>query len=78
MARRAFNHELRVELWIGDPAEIRAKRVPKQKSSAGCAAISATDVGESLSADWVPDAENGDLRQLLWHRHRMVQARQLP
>jgi len=27
MALRAFNHELRVELWIGDPAEIRAKRV---------------------------------------------------
>ena len=24
---------------------------------------------------WVPDAANRDLRQLLWHRHRMVQAR---
>jgi transposase len=24
---------------------------------------------------WVPDWENRDLRQLLWHRHRMVQAR---
>jgi transposase len=23
---------------------------------------------------WVPSWENGDLRQLLWHRHRMVQA----
>jgi len=22
---------------------------------------------------WVPDAENRDLRQLLWHRHRLVQ-----
>jgi transposase len=21
---------------------------------------------------WVPDAENRDLRQLLWHRHRLV------
>jgi transposase len=24
---------------------------------------------------WVPSSENRDLRQLLWHRHRMVQAR---
>ena len=24
---------------------------------------------------WVPSAENRDLRQLLWHRHRMVQMR---
>jgi transposase len=24
---------------------------------------------------WVPDAANGDLRQLLWHRHRLVQMR---
>jgi transposase len=24
---------------------------------------------------WVPSRENRDLRQLLWHRHRMVQAR---
>ena len=24
---------------------------------------------------WVPDAENRDLPQLLWHRHRLVQMR---
>src|ERR1700741_5125761 len=24
---------------------------------------------------WVPGAENRDLRQLLWHRHRLVQMR---
>jgi transposase len=24
---------------------------------------------------WVPDSENRDLRQLLWHRHRLVQMR---
>jgi transposase len=24
---------------------------------------------------WVPSWENRDLRQLLWHRHRMVQTR---
>jgi len=27
---------------------------------------------------WVPSWENRDLRQLLWHRHRMVQARSRP
>jgi hypothetical protein len=24
---------------------------------------------------WVPGPENGDLRQLLWHRHRLVPVR---
>jgi transposase len=24
---------------------------------------------------WIPDLENRDLRQLLWHRHRLVQMR---
>jgi transposase len=24
---------------------------------------------------WVPSWENRDVRQLLWHRHRMVRAR---
>jgi hypothetical protein len=24
---------------------------------------------------WVPSSENRDLRQLLWHRHRIVRAR---
>ena len=24
---------------------------------------------------WTPSAENRDLRQLLWHRHRLVQMR---
>jgi transposase len=24
---------------------------------------------------WVPDPDNRDLRQLLWHRHRLVQMR---
>src|SRR2546425_13119097 len=35
--------------------------------------------GDMLKDDfpqiWVPSWENRDLRQLLWHRHRMVQAR---
>jgi hypothetical protein len=31
--------------------------------------------GRPLPADLVPSWENRDLRQLLWHRHRLVQAR---
>src|SRR5262249_62014698 len=30
---------------------------------------------DALPIFWVPDAENRDLRQLLWHRHRLVQMR---
>jgi transposase len=30
---------------------------------------------DRLPRIWVPDAENRDLRQLLWHRHRLVQMR---
>ena len=30
---------------------------------------------EPFAQIWVPSWENRDLRQLLWHRHRMVQAR---
>jgi len=30
---------------------------------------------EPLPADLGADAENHDLRQLLWHRHRLVQMR---
>jgi transposase len=31
--------------------------------------------GLSFPRIWMPSWENRDLRQLLWHRHRMVQAR---
>jgi len=30
---------------------------------------------DCLPRIWVPDAENRDLRQLLWHRHPLVQMR---
>jgi hypothetical protein len=44
--------ELQFELWIGDAAEIRTKRVRKQKNgSPGCAADSANDARRSLSAN---------------------------
>src|SRR5438874_5862506 len=44
--------QLEFELWIGDGAEIRTKRVRKQKTrSPGCAAVTATDDGRSVSED---------------------------
>jgi len=68
--------ELKVELWIGDAAEIRAKRVRKQKTDRQDAQlILRLMLKDDFPQIWVPSWENRDLRQLLWHRHRMVQAR---
>ena len=68
--------ELGCELWIGDPAEIRTKRVRKQKTDRQDAQLLLQLILENrFPRVWVPDAENRDLRQLLWHRHRLVQMR---
>ena len=68
--------ELQFELWIGDPAEIRTKRVRKQKTDRQDAQLLLRLMLEDrFPRIWVPDAENRDLRQLLWHRHRLVQMR---
>jgi transposase len=68
--------ELGFELWIGDAAEIRSKRVRKQKTDRQDAQLILRLLLEDrFPRIWVPSGENRDLRQLLWHRHRMVQAR---
>lgn len=68
--------ELEFELWVGDAAEIRAKRVRKQKTDRQDAQLILRLLMEDrFPRIWVPSWENRDLRQLLWHRHRMVQAR---
>ena len=68
--------ELQFELWIGDAAEIRTKRVRKQKTDRHDAQLILKLLLEDrFPRIWVPSWENRDLRQLLWHRHRMVQAR---
>src|SRR5579859_796532 len=68
--------ELNCELWIGDAAKIRAKRVRKQKTDRQDAQhILRLLLKDDFPRIWVPNWENRDLRQLLWHRHRMVQAR---
>src|SRR6478735_12095047 len=68
--------ELEFELWIGDAAEIRTKRVRKQKTDRQDERLLLRLLMEDrFPRIWVPDAENRDLRQLLWHRHRLVQMR---
>jgi transposase len=68
--------DLQFELWIGDAAEIRSKRVRKQKTDRQDAQLLLRLMMEDrFPRIWVPDAANRDLRQLLWHRHRLVQMR---
>src|ERR1700756_6010726 len=68
--------ELQFELWIGDAGEIRTKRVRKQKTDRQDAQLLLRlMVEDRFPRIWVADAENRDLRQLLWHRHRLVQMR---
>jgi transposase len=68
--------ELNHELWIGDPAAIRAKRVRKQKNDRQDAELLLQLLVENRFARiWIPSPENRDFRQLLWHRHRLVQIR---
>jgi transposase len=68
--------ELQFELWIGNAAEIRTKRVRKQKTDRQDAQLLLRLMMEDrFPRIWVADADNRDLRQLLWHRHRLVQMR---
>jgi len=68
--------ELGYELWIGDAAQITAMRVRKQKTDRQDAEFLLKLLLEDrFPRVWVPSPENRDLRQLLWHRHRLVQMR---
>src|SRR2546421_2237887 len=68
--------ELGFELWIGDPAEIKTKRVRKKKTDREDARLMLKLLLENrFPRIWVPSPENRDLRQLLWQRHRLVQMR---
>jgi len=68
--------ELSIEVWIGDAAKIRTKRVRKQKTDRQDAQLLLKLLLENnFPRVWVPSPENRDLRQLLWHRHRLVQMR---
>src|ERR1700738_4719794 len=64
--------ELGIEVWIGDAAKIKTKRVRKQKTDREDARLLLKLLLENnFPRVWVPSPENRDLRQLLWHRHRL-------
>ena len=65
--------ELGHELWIGDSAKIRASEVRKQKTDERDALlILDLLLAKRFPRIWVPTAAERDLRQLLWHRHKLV------
>ena len=68
--------ELDHQLWMGDPARIRASYLRKQKTDER----DALHLLELLRQDrfprvWMPSPEERDLRQLLVHRHSRVRMR---
>jgi len=70
--------ELGMELWIGNPAAIRAAEPRKQKTDARDAEHLLRLLMEGRFERlriWVPRAEERDLRQLVLHRHRLVEMR---
>src|SRR5215469_10097350 len=68
--------ELQIELWIGDATEMERKRARKQKTDREDAQhVLQLMLKDDFPKIWVANWENRDVRQLLWHRHRMVQAR---
>jgi len=68
--------ELGHEIWIGDAAQIRASYVRKQKTDKRDAAhIRKLVVEGRFPRLWTPDREQRDLRQLVLHRHKLVEIR---
>jgi transposase len=65
--------ELGHELWIGDAAQIRASMVRKQKTDARDAAhLLDLLLHERFPRIWRPTLAERDLRQLVWHRQKLV------
>ncbi len=64
------------EIWIGDAAQIRASYVRKQKTDKRDAThILKLVVEGRFPRLWTPDREQRDLRQLVLHRHKLVEIR---
>jgi transposase len=70
--------ELGHELWIGNPAAVRAAAPRKQKTDARDAdhllRLLTSGQFEKMRI-WIPGPEERDARQLVMHRHRLVQMR---
>ena len=68
--------ELGFELWFGDAARVRASVVRRQKTDRRDAEhLLQLLMEERFPRIWVPSLEVRDVRQLLVHRHKQVQAR---
>jgi transposase len=68
--------ELGHELWVGDPAEIRARAVRRQKTDTR----DAEHLLDLLASNrfpriWIPSLQERDARQLLKHRDKLVRMR---
>ena len=67
---------LGLELWFGDAARVRAAVVRKQKTDRRDAEhLLQLLIQDRFPRIWVPSLEVRDVRQLLVHRHKQVQAR---
>jgi transposase len=68
--------ELGHELWVGDPAEIRARAVRRQKTDTRDAEpLLELLLTKRFPRVWVPTPEERDVRQLLKHRDKLVKMR---
>jgi transposase len=64
------------QVWVGDAAQIRASYVRRQKTDRRDAGhILRLLMENRFPRLWVPTAEQRDLRQLLIHRHKLVEIR---
>ena len=74
--RAAAGGELGIELWFGDAAKVRASVVRKQKTDRRDAdhLMRSAGIENRFPRIWVPSLEVRDVRQLLVHRHKQVQA----
>src|ERR1700686_1829801 len=64
------------EVWIGDAAKIRASDARQQKHDKRDARLLLQLLAENrFPRIWVPSREQKDLRQLLFHRHKLVRIR---
>lgn len=68
--------ELGLELWVADPVEVRAAAGRKPKTDKEDARLLLRLMEENrFPRVWVPTLEQRDARQLVLHRHRLVQTR---
>jgi transposase len=71
-----FLERLGHPVWIGDAAQIRASYVRRQKTDRRDAGhILRLLLENRFPRLWTPTAEQRDLRQLLVHRHKLVEIR---